>query len=291
MWLEHSLSPKVQGDLAAWFGSVPSVPAACKGNELLTDEGCATNGFEDFDKIKFWKTPVSQVRKPGRVRALLSLGLRLHRASSAAADRSRARSRTSSAVSPSIARRTGAPPGLRHDRPAVSFQQRLAPFRRRARRRRRRSRHRRGRVLRHARPVRLGQDHLPAPDRRLRAADRRPYRDLRRDRRGRAALPAQRQHRVPGLRAVPAHERRRQRRLRADGPRRRQGRAAQGRRGGARPGQAAGLRRRAARRSSPAASASASRSPARSSTSRRCCCSTSRSARSTSSCASRCRRN
>ncbi len=31
----------------------------------------------------------------------------------------------------------------------------------------------RGRVLRHARPVRLRQDHLPAPDRRLRAADRR----------------------------------------------------------------------------------------------------------------------
>src|SRR5690606_10201616 len=39
MWLEHSISPKVQGDLAAWFGSVPSVLAACKGNALLTDEG------------------------------------------------------------------------------------------------------------------------------------------------------------------------------------------------------------------------------------------------------------
>ncbi len=26
MWIEHSLSPKVQGDLASWFGSVPSVP-------------------------------------------------------------------------------------------------------------------------------------------------------------------------------------------------------------------------------------------------------------------------
>jgi putative spermidine/putrescine transport system substrate-binding protein len=60
MWLEHSLSPKLQGDLAAWFGSVPAVPAACKGNELLTDEGCKTNGFENFDKIKFWRTPVSK---------------------------------------------------------------------------------------------------------------------------------------------------------------------------------------------------------------------------------------
>ncbi len=65
MWMEHSLSPKVQGDLAAWFGSVPSVPAACKGNELLTDEGCATNGFEDFEKIKFWQTPVSKCESQG----------------------------------------------------------------------------------------------------------------------------------------------------------------------------------------------------------------------------------
>ncbi|MHA6687419.1 ABC transporter substrate-binding protein [Mesorhizobium sp. A556] len=60
MWMEHSLSSKLQGDLAAWFGSNPAVPAACKGNELLTDEGCKTNGFEDFEKIKFWKTPVTQ---------------------------------------------------------------------------------------------------------------------------------------------------------------------------------------------------------------------------------------
>ncbi len=65
MWMEHSLKPKVQGDLAAWFGSVPVVPAACKGNELLTDEGCATNGFDNFDKIKFWKTPVSQCATQG----------------------------------------------------------------------------------------------------------------------------------------------------------------------------------------------------------------------------------
>jgi putative spermidine/putrescine transport system substrate-binding protein len=60
MWIEHSLEPKVQGDLAAWFGSVPVVPAACQGNELLTDEGCATNGFDNFDKIHFWKTPIGK---------------------------------------------------------------------------------------------------------------------------------------------------------------------------------------------------------------------------------------
>ena len=60
MWLEHSISPKVQGDLAAWFGSVPSVPAACKGNALLTDSGCETNGFGNFEKIHFWRTPVAK---------------------------------------------------------------------------------------------------------------------------------------------------------------------------------------------------------------------------------------
>ena len=59
MWLEHSLSPKLQGDLAAWFGSVPAVPAACTGNELLGDSGCETNGFGNFERINFWRTPTA----------------------------------------------------------------------------------------------------------------------------------------------------------------------------------------------------------------------------------------
>ncbi len=58
-WLEHSLNPKVQGDLASWFGSVPTVPAACDGNALLGAEGCKGNGIDNFDKIHFWKTPVA----------------------------------------------------------------------------------------------------------------------------------------------------------------------------------------------------------------------------------------
>lgn len=65
LWMEHSLSPKVQGDLAAWFGSNPAVPAACKGNALLGDEGCATNGFDDFDRVSFWQTPVSKCESQG----------------------------------------------------------------------------------------------------------------------------------------------------------------------------------------------------------------------------------
>ena len=56
-WLNWSLEPKVQGDVAAWFGSVPAVPAACSASSLLGAEGCKTNGYDNFAKIAFWKTP------------------------------------------------------------------------------------------------------------------------------------------------------------------------------------------------------------------------------------------
>jgi putative spermidine/putrescine transport system substrate-binding protein len=58
-WIEHSLSPKLQGDVAAWFGSVPVVPTACTGNALLGPGGCKTNGSENFEKISFWRTPIA----------------------------------------------------------------------------------------------------------------------------------------------------------------------------------------------------------------------------------------
>jgi putative spermidine/putrescine transport system substrate-binding protein len=58
-WLEHSISAKTQGDLAAWFGSVPAVPDACKGNALLGETGCEVNGAGNFEKIHFWRTPVA----------------------------------------------------------------------------------------------------------------------------------------------------------------------------------------------------------------------------------------
>ena len=64
----------------AWFGSVPAVLAACKGNALLTDAGCDTNGLGNFDKIHFWRTPSAKCAEPGDgLRAVLSLGLGLHR--------------------------------------------------------------------------------------------------------------------------------------------------------------------------------------------------------------------
>ncbi len=60
MWLEHSINPKLQGDLAAWFGSVPVVLKACEGNALLGDKGCEVNGLDNFEKISFWRTPVTK---------------------------------------------------------------------------------------------------------------------------------------------------------------------------------------------------------------------------------------
>ncbi len=57
LWMEHSLDPVVQGDVASWFGAAPSVPAACEASELLGPDGCATNNFNEFDSIAFWKTP------------------------------------------------------------------------------------------------------------------------------------------------------------------------------------------------------------------------------------------
>jgi putative spermidine/putrescine transport system substrate-binding protein len=59
MWMEHSINKKLQGDLAAWFGSVPVVPEACSGNGLLGDKGCENNGIKEFDRIWFWRTPVA----------------------------------------------------------------------------------------------------------------------------------------------------------------------------------------------------------------------------------------
>ena len=66
MWMEHQLSSNLQSDLAVWFGASPSVPAACTdGRGMLTPEGCVANQFENFEKIKFWQTPVSACESQG----------------------------------------------------------------------------------------------------------------------------------------------------------------------------------------------------------------------------------
>jgi putative spermidine/putrescine transport system substrate-binding protein len=60
MWMEHSLASNLQSDLSVWFGANPAVPAACTdGRGMQTAEGCTTNGLDNFDKIRFWTTPVA----------------------------------------------------------------------------------------------------------------------------------------------------------------------------------------------------------------------------------------
>ncbi len=59
-WMEYSLTPRVQGDVASWFGSLPAVAKGCAASSLLGKDGCATNGYAAFDKIYFWRTPTSK---------------------------------------------------------------------------------------------------------------------------------------------------------------------------------------------------------------------------------------
>jgi putative spermidine/putrescine transport system substrate-binding protein len=59
MWLKHSLEPKTQAGVAAWFGSVPAVPSACK-EDIIGEAGCRANGSQLFNLIHFWKTPTKE---------------------------------------------------------------------------------------------------------------------------------------------------------------------------------------------------------------------------------------
>ena len=80
----------------------------------------------------------------------------------------------------------------------------------------RRLRDPRGRVLRDARPVGLRQDDDAQDDRRLRTADEWRGHPQRRRREPGAAAQAQREHRVPAVRALPAHDGGRQRPVRPE---------------------------------------------------------------------------
>jgi putative spermidine/putrescine transport system substrate-binding protein len=64
-WMEWSLNPKVQGDIASWFGSVPVVPKGCENHALLGPTGCKTNGIDSFVKIHFWRTPEAKCAAHG----------------------------------------------------------------------------------------------------------------------------------------------------------------------------------------------------------------------------------
>lgn len=66
MWMEHQLSSNLQSDLSVWFGANPAVPAACTdGRGMQTAEGCTKNGMDEFERIRFWTTPVTACESQG----------------------------------------------------------------------------------------------------------------------------------------------------------------------------------------------------------------------------------
>jgi len=66
LWMEHTLASNLQSDLSVWFGANPVVPAACTdGRGKQTAEGCTRNGFDDFERIRFWTTPVTRCENQG----------------------------------------------------------------------------------------------------------------------------------------------------------------------------------------------------------------------------------
>lgn len=56
-WMNWSLNDKVQASVAEWFGSNPTTTTACSARTPGGSKPCSTNGFDQFDKIAFWKTP------------------------------------------------------------------------------------------------------------------------------------------------------------------------------------------------------------------------------------------
>ena len=67
LWMEHTLASNLQSDLSVWFGANPSVPAACTdGRGMQNAAGCSANGLDDFEKIRFWTTPVSRCKTQDR---------------------------------------------------------------------------------------------------------------------------------------------------------------------------------------------------------------------------------
>ena len=135
-----------------------------------------------------------------------------------------------------------------------------------------------------------GERQVDAPpgDRRPRAARRGPCRDPRRGRHEHGAAEARRRHGVPALRGVQAHDRLRERRVRAHDPQASEGRGARAACRSCSRSCSWTASPSATRLSSPAASGSGWRSRARWPSSRRSSCSTSPSARSTPASARSC---
>jgi len=64
-WLNWSLDDKVQAPVSEWFGSDPVTKSACSASTPGGGKPCSTNGFDQFDKIHFWRTPIASCSTKG----------------------------------------------------------------------------------------------------------------------------------------------------------------------------------------------------------------------------------
>ncbi|WP_265298441.1 ABC transporter substrate-binding protein [Verminephrobacter eiseniae] len=62
-WMNWSLDDKVQAHVAEWFGSNPVTVSACSAATPGGSKPCTTNGFDQFEKISFWKTPQAKCKQ------------------------------------------------------------------------------------------------------------------------------------------------------------------------------------------------------------------------------------
>ena len=65
MWLEHSINPKLQGDLAAWFGSVPAVLGGLQGQRAAHRRGLRHQRPRQFRQDPVLADAGRQMRQPG----------------------------------------------------------------------------------------------------------------------------------------------------------------------------------------------------------------------------------
>ena len=247
--------PEAAGGPAAWFGSVPAVPAACKGNPLLGDEGCEQNGFKRVRPHLVLAHARRRLRRRPHLCAVLPLGDRLHRhprrplrgtSVPAGGDPPPAGARMAGATVPAV-RFVGVCRSFGDVRAIdrVSFEVEdgeffslLGPS---------------GSGKTTCLRLIAGFEQPDAGEILIHGAERRR----------RAALRARRQHRLPGLRALPAHDGRRQRGVQPHDPEGAGRRAAPPRRRDAGAGEARRARRAGSPASSRAASGSAWRSRGR----------------------------
>ena len=57
---ELVINAKSAGRCGGLVWLVTGSAGGCKASPLLGEKGCETNGFNYFDKIAFWKTPIAE---------------------------------------------------------------------------------------------------------------------------------------------------------------------------------------------------------------------------------------